>query len=211
MVLVQNKYKNNLVGVLRTQITFVTHSSPSCYVTLRTQVIRLNSGNLSPQKTDSGVFIIIFTTIKRIQLLYKLLNVWYHGRFVFNSCILFSGILNPVRDLNKTCGWLISELKDKSTIFHLTVKMTVWLIWTCIGNFLKWHIQQKLQYIVDFNFGIWFYKNPYTKETNVYEGNSDLTTPTLVKYIWLLLYDTSKGTYPCVHNVKSTILTGRWL
>ena len=59
MVLVQNKYKNTLVGVRRTQITFVTHSSPSCYVTLRTQVIRLNSGNLSPQKTDSGVFIII--------------------------------------------------------------------------------------------------------------------------------------------------------
>ena len=59
MVLVQNKYKNTLVGVLRTQITFVTHSSPSCYVTLRTQVIRLNSGNLSPQKTDSGVFIIL--------------------------------------------------------------------------------------------------------------------------------------------------------
>ena len=58
MVLVQNKYKNTLVGVLRTQITFVTHSSPSCYVTLRTRVIRLNSGNLSPQKTDSGVFII---------------------------------------------------------------------------------------------------------------------------------------------------------
>ena len=60
MVLVQNKYKNTLVGVLRTQTAFVTHSSPSCYVTLRTQVIRLNSGNLSPQKTDSGVFIIIF-------------------------------------------------------------------------------------------------------------------------------------------------------
>ena len=59
MVLVQNKYKNTLVGVLRTQITFVTHSSPSCYVTLRTQVIRLNSGNLSPQKTDSGVVIIV--------------------------------------------------------------------------------------------------------------------------------------------------------
>ena len=59
MVLVQNKYKNTLVGVLRTKITFVTHSSPSCYVTLRTQVIRLNSGNLGPQKIDSGVFIIV--------------------------------------------------------------------------------------------------------------------------------------------------------
>ena len=59
MVLVQNKYKNSLVGVLGTQITFVSHSSPSCYVTFRTQVIRLNSGNLSPQKTDSGVFIIV--------------------------------------------------------------------------------------------------------------------------------------------------------
>ena len=53
MVLVQNKYKNTLVSV-----TFVTHSSPSCYVTLRTPVIRLNSGNLGPQKTNSGVFII---------------------------------------------------------------------------------------------------------------------------------------------------------
>ena len=60
MVLVQNKYKNTIVGVLRTKITFVTHSSPSCYVTLRTQVIRLNSGNLGPQKTDSGVFTIIY-------------------------------------------------------------------------------------------------------------------------------------------------------
>ena len=46
MVLVQNEYKN-------------TQSSPSCYVTLRTQVIRLNSGNLGPQKTDSGVFTIV--------------------------------------------------------------------------------------------------------------------------------------------------------
>ena len=63
MVLVQNKYKNTHVGVLRTQITFVAHSSPSCYVTLCTQVIRLNSGNLSPQKTDSGVFISIFVFI----------------------------------------------------------------------------------------------------------------------------------------------------
>ena len=54
MVLVQNKYKNTLVGVLK--ITVVTHSSPSCYITLRTQVIRLNSGNLGPQKTTSGFF-----------------------------------------------------------------------------------------------------------------------------------------------------------
>ena len=58
MVLVQDK--NTLVGVLRTQMTFVMHSSPSRYVTLRTQVIRLSSGNLDPQKTDSGVFIILF-------------------------------------------------------------------------------------------------------------------------------------------------------
>ena len=72
MVLVQNKYKNTLVGVLRTQITFVTHSSPSCYVTLRTQVIRLNSGNLSPQKTDSGVFLLyhvdVASTIKHCKM-----------------------------------------------------------------------------------------------------------------------------------------------
>ena len=39
MVLVKNKYKNTLVDAL---ISFVTHSSPSCYVTLRTQVMRLN-------------------------------------------------------------------------------------------------------------------------------------------------------------------------
>ena len=56
MVLVQIKYKNTLVGVLRTKITFVTHSSPLCSVTLRTQA---NSCNLGPQKTDSGVFIIL--------------------------------------------------------------------------------------------------------------------------------------------------------
>ena len=62
MVLVQNRYKNTLVGVLRTQITFVTHSSPSCYITLRTQVIRLNSGNPSPQKTDS-VFLLLYSEI----------------------------------------------------------------------------------------------------------------------------------------------------
>ena len=30
MVLVQNEYNNTLVGVLRTKITFITHSSPSC-------------------------------------------------------------------------------------------------------------------------------------------------------------------------------------
>ena len=51
MVLVQNKYKNTLVGVLRTDITSIKHSSPSFYVTLRTKVI----GNLFPQKTDSAV------------------------------------------------------------------------------------------------------------------------------------------------------------
>ena len=71
MVLVQNKYKNTLVGVLRTQITFVTHSTPSCYVTLRTQVIRLNSGNLSPQKTDSGVFIIISSLAEKSVSFFK--------------------------------------------------------------------------------------------------------------------------------------------
>ena len=59
MVLVQNKYKNTLLGVLRTQITFLMHSSPSFYVTLCTQVIRLNSGNVGPQKITSGVFIIV--------------------------------------------------------------------------------------------------------------------------------------------------------
>ena len=58
MVLVQNEYKNSLVGVLGTKITFVSHPSPSCYVTLRTQEIRLNSGNRSPQKTDSGFFLL---------------------------------------------------------------------------------------------------------------------------------------------------------
>ena len=60
MVLVQNKYKNTLVGVLITQITFITHSSHSCYVTLHIQVIRINSGNLSPQKTNSGFIIILY-------------------------------------------------------------------------------------------------------------------------------------------------------
>ena len=63
MVLVQNKYKNTLVGVPRTQITFVTHSSPSCYVALSTQVIRLNSCNLGPQKTDS-VFLLLYCRLE---------------------------------------------------------------------------------------------------------------------------------------------------
>ena len=76
MVLVQNKYKNSLVGVLGTKITFVSHSSPSCYVTLRTQVIRLNSGNLSPQKTNSGVFIILLGTPQ------KLKNIKVNGSIV---------------------------------------------------------------------------------------------------------------------------------
>ena len=38
MVVVQNKYENTLVGVLRTKITFVMHSSPLCYVILHTRV-----------------------------------------------------------------------------------------------------------------------------------------------------------------------------
>ena len=78
MVLVQNKYKNTLVGVLRTQITFVTHSSPSCscHVTLRTQVIRLTSGNLSPQKTDSGVFIIV----SKYNTVYSIANCYICNR-----------------------------------------------------------------------------------------------------------------------------------
>ena len=75
IVLVQNKYKNTLVGVLRTQMTFVTHSSPSCYVTLRTQVIRLNSCNLGPQKTDSGVFTIISTTMHCKSV--KMEDIWF--------------------------------------------------------------------------------------------------------------------------------------
>ena len=65
MVLVQNKYKNTLVGVLRTQITFVTHSTPSCYVTLHSQVIRLNSGNLGPQK-PTRVFLLLYTQLFHI-------------------------------------------------------------------------------------------------------------------------------------------------
>ena len=35
MVLAQNKYQITLDRVLKTQMTFVTHASPSCYVTLR--------------------------------------------------------------------------------------------------------------------------------------------------------------------------------
>ena len=75
MVLVQNEYKNTLVGVLRTHITFVTHSSPSCYVTLRTQVIRLNSGNLSPQKTDLGFFIIISSLAEKSVSFLNAINI----------------------------------------------------------------------------------------------------------------------------------------
>ena len=87
MVLVQNKYKNTLVGVLRTQLTFVTHSSPSCYVTLRTQVIRLNSGNLDPQKTNSGVFIIRSPSGARYRRYTPL-----HGIFVFNISMISKSV-----------------------------------------------------------------------------------------------------------------------
>ena len=84
MVLVQNKYKNTLIGVLRTQITFITHASHSCYVTLRVHVIRLNSGNLGPQKIDSGVFINIYQTWGQIQK-YLYLKVF---KYIFKSiCI----------------------------------------------------------------------------------------------------------------------------
>ena len=84
MVLVQNRYKNTRVGVLRTQITFVTHSSPLCYVTLRTQVIRLNSGNLGPQKTDSGVFIIVLSILVGFHMqLYE--NVDFHCVSVYQA------------------------------------------------------------------------------------------------------------------------------
>ena len=98
MVLVQNKYKNTLVGVLRTQITFVTHSSPSCYVTLRTQVIRLNSGNLGLQTTDSGVFINVnitscrdmYITILQNRSLFKHMGQGRIGKTAVH--ILFVGI-----------------------------------------------------------------------------------------------------------------------
>ena len=59
LLLVQNKNKKHPRRCTEDQSTFVTHSSPSCYVTLRTQVIRLNSGNLGSQKTGWIVFIII--------------------------------------------------------------------------------------------------------------------------------------------------------
>ena len=87
MVLVQNKYKNTLVGVLRTQITFVAHSSPSCYVTLRTQVIRLNSGNLGPQKTDSGVFIIISKFLPRADCVWVTHGFKFFQRY---GCLLLA-------------------------------------------------------------------------------------------------------------------------
>ena len=64
MVLVQNKYKKTLVGVLRTQTTFCVLRTQTTFVTLRTQVIRLNSGNLGPQKTNEGVFIIILALLE---------------------------------------------------------------------------------------------------------------------------------------------------
>ena len=70
MVLVQNKCENTLVCVPRIQITFVTHSSPSCYVTLRAQVIRLNLVNLGSQKTDSGVFLIVYVTLLTIYMFF---------------------------------------------------------------------------------------------------------------------------------------------
>ena len=59
MVLVQNKYKNTLVGVLRTEITFITHSSP-CYVTLRTQVIRLIPQVIWVLRKPTRVFLLFY-------------------------------------------------------------------------------------------------------------------------------------------------------
>ena len=56
MVLAQNKYKNSLVGVLGTQITLVSHSSPSCYVTLRTQVIRLKVEECNEPSCEALIF-----------------------------------------------------------------------------------------------------------------------------------------------------------
>ena len=64
MVLGQNEYKNPFEGVLRTKITFVTHSSPSCYFTLRIR--------LSPQKTYLGDFIIVFILILTVVHVYML-------------------------------------------------------------------------------------------------------------------------------------------
>ena len=79
MVLVQNKYINTLVGVQRTQTTFVKHSSPSCYVTLRTQVIRINSDNLGlgPEKTDSGVFIIKFFLVPGFENINEIFIIFF--------------------------------------------------------------------------------------------------------------------------------------
>ena len=74
MVLVQNKYKNTLVGVLKT--TVITHSSPSCYITLCSQVVRLNSGNLGPQKTTSGFFY-DYTHIQSVDAFFMCLLISY--------------------------------------------------------------------------------------------------------------------------------------
>ena len=109
MVLVQNRYKNTLVGVLRTQTTFVAHSSPLCYVTLRTQLIRLNLGNLGPQKTDSSVVFllnhflqwlslvfmltfIILSISMHIVCLIKLLTCQYHVNNTPGICQLFATV-----------------------------------------------------------------------------------------------------------------------
>ena len=64
VVLEQNKHKNTLVGVMRTNITLVTHSSPSSYV------------NYTPHSGDKALTRAIWVLRKptRVFLLYIILQ-----------------------------------------------------------------------------------------------------------------------------------------
>ena len=124
MIAVQNKFKNTLVGVLRTQITFVTRSSPSCYVTLRTSIM-LNSGNLGPKKTDSGVFIIVSWGASPAQ--HRV--VWGLQKSVHTDVQNFSGRDIALQSILGFWNWVCTLSMDRRRCLFFSrsmVKVTAW-------------------------------------------------------------------------------------
>ena len=143
MVLVQNKYKNTLVCILRTQITFVTHSSPSCYVTLHTQVIRLNPGNLGPQRTDSGVFTIIARLVSMNQAVQCRKWLWksrMHSSLAnhanTSTMCYYSKVVSLRGSSTKLCTFLHITLLGKIPRFHSEIHVsTIWHTVLSMSNF----------------------------------------------------------------------------
>ena len=116
MVLVQNKYKNTLVGVLRTQITFVMHSSPSCYVTLRTQVIRLNSGVLL-------LFHITLQAFEKLHFSSFFLFIRYFSTFIIiQSGIIYFHCIDGIPFFD------ILKIIYIRVFFHIIISLEKWVI-----------------------------------------------------------------------------------